>query len=61
MSKLTVVILTFIEAIQIKRAVRSIKSVADRVFIVDGGSTDDMHDLAEAIRAVLGYQITGPR
>ncbi len=53
MSKLSVVILTFNEAMHIERAVRSVKPVADRVFIVDSGSTDGTRDLAEELGCVV--------
>jgi len=38
---LTVVILTGNEALHIARAIRSVQQVADRILVVDSGSTDD--------------------
>lgn len=48
---LTVFILTFNEARHIERAIASVKSVADRIVVVDSGSTDGTRDLATAAGA----------
>jgi glycosyltransferase involved in cell wall biosynthesis len=48
---LTVVILTKDEACHIRRAIGSVASVADRILVVDSGSTDDTVALAEALGA----------
>jgi len=48
---LTVVILTLNEAQHIARAVRSIYSVADRVVVVDSGSTDETVSIARSLGA----------
>lgn len=48
---LTVVILTKNEERHIVRAVSSVAGIADRLFVVDSGSTDNTGDLARAARA----------
>ena len=48
---LTVIILTKNEALHIARAIRSVQRVADRILVVDSGSTDDTVAIAHAHRA----------
>lgn len=48
---LTVIILTKNEALHIARAIRSVQQVADRIVIVDSGSTDDTVSIAHALGA----------
>ena len=43
---LTVVILTLNEELHIKRAIESVSEVADRIFVIDSGSTDDTVSIA---------------
>ncbi len=45
-SLLTVVILTFNEALHIERAIRSVRRIATHIVVVDSGSTDDTVELA---------------
>jgi glycosyltransferase involved in cell wall biosynthesis len=45
---LTVIILTRNEALHIARAIRSVQRVADRILVVDSGSTDDTVAIARA-------------
>ncbi|MEM9249547.1 MAG: glycosyltransferase family 2 protein [Pseudomonadota bacterium] len=51
MSRVTVVILTLNESRHIERALRSVASFADRVLVVDSGSSDDTADRARALGA----------
>ena len=48
---LTVVILTRDEALHIARAIGSVQEVADRIFVVDSGSTDGTADIARGLGA----------
>jgi glycosyltransferase involved in cell wall biosynthesis len=48
---LTAVILTKNEARHIRRAIGSVAAVADRVLVIDSGSTDDTVSIAEALGA----------
>ena len=50
---LTVVILTFNEELHLERAIRSVKGIADRIVIVDSGSTDQTAYIARANGAEL--------
>lgn len=50
---LTVVILTYNEDIHIARALESIECIADQVFIIDAGSTDDTVSLSMARGAIV--------
>ena len=43
---LTVLILTYNEALHIRRAIESVASIADQVVVVDSGSTDETVELA---------------
>ena len=45
---LTVVILTRDESLHLARAIRSVQQAADRIFVVDSGSTDDTVIIANA-------------
>jgi len=45
---LTVVILTFNEAQHIGRAIESVQGIADRIFVVDSGSSDETIEIARA-------------
>lgn len=45
---LTVIILTWNEALHIARAIRSVQQVTDRILVVDSGSTDDTVAIAHA-------------
>ena len=45
---LTVIILTYNEAVHILRAIRSVQEVADHIIVVDSGSTDNTVDIALA-------------
>lgn len=45
---LTVVILTFNEAQHIGRAIESVRGIADRIFVVDSGSSDETIEIARA-------------
>jgi glycosyltransferase involved in cell wall biosynthesis len=51
MQKITVVILTLNEQLHIKRAVQSVACFADKVIVVDSGSTDDTCGIARALGA----------
>lgn len=48
---LTVVILTHDEAQHIARAIQSVQSAADRIFVIDSGSTDATIDIARVLGA----------
>lgn len=48
---LTVVILTFNEAVHIERCIASLAGVAGRIVVVDSGSTDDTRERAAALGA----------
>ena len=48
---LTVVILTLNEALHIARAIRSVADVADRVVVIDSGSTDRTVEIAREMGA----------
>lgn len=48
---LTVVILTRDEAVHIARAIGSVQAVADRIVVVDSGSTDKTADIARGLGA----------
>ena len=48
---LTVVILTFNEAVHIARAIGSVQAVADRIVVVDSGSTDATAEIARGLGA----------
>lgn len=48
---LTVVILTRDEAVHIARAIGSVQAVADRIVVVDSGSTDGTADIARGLGA----------
>jgi len=48
---LTVVILTFNEAQHIRRAIESVRGIADRIFVVDSGSSDETVEIARACGA----------
>lgn len=48
---LTVVILTYNEALHIERALASVQSFSDRCFVIDSGSTDNTVQLAKAAGA----------
>lgn len=45
---LTVIILTRNEALHIARAIRSVQRIADRILVIDSGSTDDTVAIAHA-------------
>ena len=53
--KLTVIILTKDEALHIRRAIASVAGFADRVIVVDSGSTDNTVALARAVGAEVLY------
>lgn len=53
MASLSVVILTFNEEIHIERALNSISSLADQVFVIDSYSTDNTVSIAKAHGAVV--------
>lgn len=55
MSQLAVVILTYNEARHIERALRSVQGIADEVFLIDSGSTDETVQIAEALGAKVLY------
>ena len=44
--QLTVIILTLNEELHIKRAIESVSDLADRIFVIDSGSTDDTVSIA---------------
>lgn len=48
---LTVLILTYDEALHIERAIHSVSEIAERVVVVDSGSTDGTRDIARALGA----------
>lgn len=48
---LAVVILTYNEAIHIRRCIESVKSVADEIVVVDSGSTDGTQEIAKSLGA----------
>lgn len=48
---LTVLILTKDEVLHIERAIASVSAIAERVVVVDSGSTDGTQDLARALGA----------
>lgn len=50
---LAVVILTYNEALHITRAIASVAAIADQVFVIDSGSTDDTVAFARANGAVV--------
>lgn len=50
---LTVVILTMNEARHIARAIQSVQAVAERIVVVDSGSTDDTRAIAAALGATV--------
>lgn len=52
---LTVVILTYNEQRHIARAINSVREVADRILVVDSGSTDDTVRLAEDLGAEVRH------
>ncbi len=49
----SVIILTFDEEIHIERCIASIRELADRVYVVDSGSTDATRELAEKAGALV--------
>lgn len=51
MPSLTVLILTYNEALHIERCIASVQGVANRVVVVDSGSTDNTRELAAAAGA----------
>ena len=51
MKNISVIILTFNESIHIERCIKSLRSFADEVFIVDSFSTDNTIELAEKLGA----------
>lgn len=53
MSRLSVVILTFNEALHISRAISSVKNIAHQVFVVDSYSTDSTVEIARKHGAVV--------
>lgn len=55
MNKLSVVIITFNEARNIKRAIESVQHIADEIIIVDSFSTDETKDICESLN-VRFYQ-----
>jgi glycosyltransferase involved in cell wall biosynthesis len=52
---LTAIVLTLNEAKHIERCLRSLGGVADRVIVVDSGSTDATTDLARALGAIVYF------
>ncbi len=53
MPSLSVIILTHNEEIHIERAIRSVRCVAERIFVVDSGSTDRTREIATASGAAV--------
>lgn len=51
--KLTVLILTFNEAVHIGRAINSVADIASRIVVVDSGSTDETCAIASALGATV--------
>lgn len=51
MTDITVIILTKNEELNIARAINSVKSVADRICVVDSGSTDQTAEIARSLGA----------
>ena len=51
MVSITVVILTHNESLHIKRAIDSVRDFAERIIVVDSGSTDDTVQIAKALGA----------
>lgn len=49
MADITVIILTFNEAQHIRRAVESVQPFAERVFVIDSGSTDETVQIAQSL------------
>lgn len=54
-NNLTVILLTFNEEIHIERAIRSIKSIASEIYVVDSGSTDKTVEIAQKNGAKVLY------
>lgn len=50
---LTVIILTFNEHLHLRRCIESLQGLAQRVVVVDSGSTDDTVAIAESLGAVV--------
>lgn len=50
-NKITAVVLTFNEALHIGRCIRSVRPVAEKIFVVDSFSTDNTVELARALGA----------
>lgn len=50
---LTVVILTFNEAVHLARALSSVEGLADHVYVIDSGSTDETRDIAHEAGATV--------
>ncbi len=51
MATLSVIILTFNEELHIERAIKSVASIAEEIFVVDSGSTDQTASKATALGA----------
>jgi (heptosyl)LPS beta-1,4-glucosyltransferase len=56
MNKLSVVIITFNEARNIKRAIQSVKNIADEIIIVDSFSTDDTPAICQSLNVQFHQQ-----
>ena len=50
---ISVVILTFNEALHIKRCIESARRVADKIFVVDSHSTDGTQEIARRLGATV--------
>lgn len=53
MVSLAVVILTYNEALHIRRAISSVQSIASEIFVIDSGSTDGTVEIAQELGAVV--------
>lgn len=52
---LTVIILTKDEEVHVARAIRSVASIADRIFVADSGSVDRTMEIAQALGAEVRF------
>lgn len=52
---LSVIILTHNESMHIRRAIESVRDIADHIYIVDSGSTDNSIEIAESLGAKTSF------